>query len=81
MWHELIEELDLDVGDGPDLAGSIFVGDAGGRQATNGGKGDHSCSDRCVAYPSTTCDIALWWKTLITKQGLRCQCWNRLQDP
>ena len=50
MWHELIEELDLDVGDGPDLAGSIFVGDAGGRQATNGGKGDHSCSDRCVTY-------------------------------
>ncbi|MCJ1301277.1 hypothetical protein MMC08_004076 [Hypocenomyce scalaris] len=49
MWHELIEELDLDVGDGPDLAGSIFVGDAGGRQATNGGKGDHSCSDRDFA--------------------------------
>lgn len=48
MWHELLEDLDLDVGDGPDLAASFFIGDAGGRQATKGDKGDHSCSDRSV---------------------------------
>lgn len=48
MWYELIEDLDLDVGDGPDLAGSFFIGDAGGRQAAWGDRGDHSCSDRFV---------------------------------
>ncbi|KAI4132017.1 MAG: hypothetical protein LQ347_002725 [Umbilicaria vellea] len=50
MWHELIEDLDLDIGDGPDLAGSFFIGDAGGRQAASGGRGDHSCSDRSVTH-------------------------------
>lgn len=50
MWHELIEDLDLDVEDGPNLAGSFFIGDAGGRQAARGDKGDHSCSDRFVIY-------------------------------
>ncbi|KAL8697374.1 MAG: hypothetical protein Q9201_007155 [Fulgogasparrea decipioides] len=36
MWTELLEELDLDGEDGPDLAASFFVGDAGGRAARSG---------------------------------------------
>ena len=46
MWKELLDELDLDEGDGPDLAGSFFIGDAAGRIATKGRKADHSNSDR-----------------------------------
>ena len=46
MWAELLDELDLDVGDGPDLESSVFVGDAGGRAARVSMKADHACSDR-----------------------------------
>ncbi|KAI4199384.1 MAG: hypothetical protein LQ350_004673 [Teloschistes chrysophthalmus] len=49
MWNELLEELDLDVGEGADLQNSFFVGDAGGRAARSGAKADHSCSDRNFA--------------------------------
>ncbi|KAL8681688.1 MAG: hypothetical protein Q9186_002205 [Xanthomendoza sp. 1 TL-2023] len=49
MWTELLEELDLDDGHGPDLEASFFVGDAGGRAARSGAKPDHSCSDRNFA--------------------------------
>ncbi|KAK4693241.1 bifunctional polynucleotide phosphatase/kinase, partial [Lecanoromycetidae sp. Uapishka_2] len=49
MWDEFFEDLDLDVGDGPDLESSIFVGDAGGRAARNEMKADHSCCDRDLA--------------------------------
>ena len=45
MWMELLEELDID---DPDLEASFFVGDAGGRAATEK-KADHSCSDRDLA--------------------------------
>ena len=48
MWRELLEDCDLDVGDGPDLQNSIFVGDAAGRPARSGRKADHSSSDRSV---------------------------------
>ncbi|KAL8912783.1 MAG: hypothetical protein Q9172_007437 [Xanthocarpia lactea] len=50
MWTELLEELDLDDSRGPDLAASFFVGDAGGRPATSGAKGDHSCCDRYGSF-------------------------------
>lgn len=46
MWDELIEDLDLDEGDGPDLKSSFYVGDAGGRAARPNAKADHACSDR-----------------------------------
>lgn len=46
MWHELLEEFDLDEHNGPDLAACFFVGDAGGRPARSDAKADHSCSDR-----------------------------------
>lgn len=49
MWDKLLEELDLDIGDGPDLESSFFVGDAGGRAARKEIKADHSCSDRYVS--------------------------------
>ncbi|KAI4242256.1 MAG: hypothetical protein L6R40_004127 [Gallowayella cf. fulva] len=49
MWTELLEELDLDAREGPDLEASFFVGDAGGRAARSGVKADHSCSDRNFA--------------------------------
>ena len=46
MWKELLEDHDLDEGEGPDLEASVFVGDAAGRMGKNGAKGDHSSSDR-----------------------------------
>ena len=49
MWDELLEDMDLDVNEGPDLEASFFVGDAGGRPATSQVKADHSCSDRNFA--------------------------------
>lgn len=45
-WEELLDYLDLDEGDGPDLQASFFVGDAGGRAARTNAKADHACSDR-----------------------------------
>ena len=52
MWTELLEDLGLDEGDGPDLRCSVFVGDAGGRAARNGAKADHACSDRYASWCS-----------------------------
>lgn len=43
MWKEMLDDYDLDVGEGVDLQGSFFVGDAAGRP------GDHSCADRDFA--------------------------------
>jgi len=42
MWKEMLDDYDLDVGEGVDLQDSFFVGDAAGRP------GDHSCADRLV---------------------------------
>ena len=49
MWRELLDELDMDPGKGPDLEESFFVGDAGGRAAAGDRKADHACSDRDFA--------------------------------
>ena len=46
MWRELLEDSDLDIGYGPDLQNSFFVGDAAGRLAKPGTAADHSSSDR-----------------------------------
>ena len=55
MWHELVEDYDLDSADSVDLEKSLFVGDAGGRDAVPGGTGkDHSCVDRFVEFPTHT---------------------------
>ncbi|KAL1981522.1 hypothetical protein VTN96DRAFT_2503 [Rasamsonia emersonii] len=43
MWHEFLDDYDLDIEDRVDLQGSFFVGDAAGRP------GDHSCVDRNFA--------------------------------
>lgn len=40
MWNELLDDYNLNVGEGVDLENSFFVGDAAGRP------GDHSNSDR-----------------------------------
>lgn len=48
MWEELLDDYDLDGTSAVDLENSFFVGDAGGREAVNGGLKDHSCSDRLV---------------------------------
>lgn len=48
-WEQLLDEMDLDEGDGPDLQSSFFVGDAGGRAARTNAKADHACSDRLVS--------------------------------
>ena len=45
-WKQLLDELDLDEGNGPDLKSSFFVGDAGGRAVRTNAKADHACSDR-----------------------------------
>ncbi|PGH04098.1 polynucleotide kinase 3'-phosphatase [Helicocarpus griseus UAMH5409] len=43
MWREVVDDYDLDAEGMLDLEGSIFVGDAAGRE------GDHSCVDRDFA--------------------------------
>ena len=54
MWHEIAEDFDLDSTHSLDVESSVFVGDAGGRVAVDGGPDkDHSCVDRCV--PTSCC--------------------------
>jgi bifunctional polynucleotide phosphatase/kinase len=49
IWHELLEDYDLEGAGSVDLEKSVFVGDAGGREAVAGGVAkDHSCVDRFV---------------------------------
>jgi bifunctional polynucleotide phosphatase/kinase len=49
IWHELLENYDLEGAGSIDLENSVFVGDAGGREAVAGGVvKDHSCVDRSV---------------------------------
>jgi bifunctional polynucleotide phosphatase/kinase len=50
MWDEMLDEYDLDSAHSVDLENSFFVGDAGGREALNGGAKDHSCVDRLVEH-------------------------------
>jgi bifunctional polynucleotide phosphatase/kinase len=50
MWDEMLDEYDLDSAHSVDLENSFFVGDAGGREALNGGAKDHSCVDRWVNH-------------------------------
>ena len=45
MWTELLNDYDIALGD-LDLENSMFVGDAGGREAWEGKPKDFSCSDR-----------------------------------
>lgn len=45
MWKELLRDYDIHLGD-LDLTNSIFVGDAGGRDASGRLPQDFSCSDR-----------------------------------
>jgi bifunctional polynucleotide phosphatase/kinase len=47
MWTEILNDHDLGQGD-LDLTNSIFIGDAGGREAIGGKAKDFSCSDRFV---------------------------------
>ncbi|MCJ1485322.1 hypothetical protein MMC06_005496 [Schaereria dolodes] len=49
MWDVMLDDHDLDVGEGPNLVHSVFVGDAGGRAKRIGFKEDHSSSDRDFA--------------------------------
>ncbi|KAF2847999.1 PNK3P-domain-containing protein [Plenodomus tracheiphilus IPT5] len=50
VWQEILEDFDLDSVNSLDLEQSVFVGDAGGREAVTGGAGkDHSCVDRDFA--------------------------------
>ena len=53
MWKEMLEDYDLDVGQGVNLAGSFFVGDAGGREAGKDRVKDFSCSDRYMSEVSS----------------------------
>ncbi|KAF2742545.1 DNA kinase/phosphatase Pnk1 [Sporormia fimetaria CBS 119925] len=49
MWHEMLEDNDLETDDAVDLENSFFVGDAGGRDAAGKTPKDHSCVDRDFA--------------------------------
>jgi len=57
MWHEIAEDFDLDSTHSLDVESSVFVGDAGGRVAVDGGPDkDHSCrqglrSERRLSVP------------------------------
>jgi bifunctional polynucleotide phosphatase/kinase len=56
MWHEILDDYDLDGADAVDLENSLFVGDAGGREALAGGVKDHSCVDRlAILFSKTVC--------------------------
>ena len=46
MWKDLLEDYDINLPGDLDLANSVFIGDAGGRDATKGRLKDFSCSDR-----------------------------------
>ncbi len=46
MWSELLEDYDIHLASDIDLENSVFVGDAGGRNACGGKPKDFSCSDR-----------------------------------
>jgi bifunctional polynucleotide phosphatase/kinase len=46
IWRELLEDYDIHLPGDLDLENSIFVGDAGGRDAGGGKPKDFSCSDR-----------------------------------
>ncbi|OWP01550.1 polynucleotide kinase 3 phosphatase [Marssonina coronariae] len=48
MWTEILDDYDITPGD-LDIDNSIFVGDAGGREAFNKQPKDFSCSDRNFA--------------------------------
>ncbi|KAL1797383.1 hypothetical protein ACET3X_003989 [Alternaria dauci] len=49
MWNELLQDHNLENAESIDLDNSVFVGDAGGREAVAGGVKDHSCVDRDFA--------------------------------
>lgn len=75
MWHELLEEIDLDVHGGPDLPACFFVGDAGGRPARKDAKADHASSDRFQhRFRRGSCEFDV----LKDPQGFRYQCGDRL---
>jgi bifunctional polynucleotide phosphatase/kinase len=54
-WHEILDDYDLDGASSVDLENSLFVGDAGGREAVVGGVKDHSCVDRLVVHFTMWC--------------------------
>lgn len=56
MWTELLDDYGIHPKD-VDIGCSIFVGDAGGREALNGQPKDFSCSDRFVLYPYSACGM------------------------
>ena len=69
MWLELLKDNDIHLPGDLDLEKSIFVGDAGGRDAADGKPKDFSCSDRY--------DLSL--SPLIvtdTDQEFRGECWH-----
>lgn len=51
MWREMLEDYDLETGEGVDMQRSLFVGDAAGRSGDEDGMGkkDFACSDRDFA--------------------------------
>lgn len=53
MWKELLEDYGIHLPSDLDLQRSIFVGDAGGRDAGGGLQKDFSCSDRHVSQRFT----------------------------
>jgi bifunctional polynucleotide phosphatase/kinase len=59
MWGEILDDYDLHSTSSIDLENSVFVGDAGGREATAGGVKDHSCVDRSVEN-STRITESVW---------------------
>lgn len=51
----MLEDYDLEFGDGPDLEASFFVGDAGGRfkGSSESKSDDFASSDRYVSFQSS----------------------------
>ena len=70
MWKELLEDYDLDVGQGPDVQQSFFIGDAAGREAKKDVKADHSCSDRQVSYSELYCLALIYHRDFAANVGI-----------
>lgn len=79
MWKELLKDYDIHLPGDLDLEQSIFVGDAGGRQAGGGKPKDFSCSDRYGATlsPSSYSDFPICTNFSLY-QELCGECWSHV---
>lgn len=79
MWNEILDDYDLDGASSVDPENSLFVGDAGGREAVAGGVKDHSCVDRLVIHFTYAIMVSKGWAK--NNQRLRRQRRHTIPHP